>query len=183
MNDNVLQWYKEDYLGGFQLGGFNLIEEVNALNPQFVVDVGCAHNLFKGKIRNLIGFDRDPFPGADLQCSTVDMPLADNSIDVTLCLGSLIYGNREDWTRDLEHIVRWTKPGGRIIVRIRPFSDYVGHNEEIVKHIWQDQPRWSWEDFHNFTNVFGLEIEKPVQLDQHTTKPALEKVSWWWRKK
>lgn len=179
---DFLNWYKEDYLEGFQLGGFNLVAEVNSLNPNLVIDVGCAHNLFKGKIKNLIGIDRDPFPSADLHCSVLDLPLMDNSVDVTLCLGSLIYGTQDEWTANLSRIVKWTKPGGRIIVRIRPFIDYVGHNEEKIKHIWKDQPRWSWQLFYDYTKRFNLKIEKDVALDQHRTNPNLEKVTWWWQK-
>jgi hypothetical protein len=34
--------------------GMNLIDDVNALDADLVIDVGCGHNRFKGHIQNLI---------------------------------------------------------------------------------------------------------------------------------
>ena len=45
----------------YTYSGLNLIEDVNALDPDLVIDVGCGHNRFKGHIKNLIGFDPQPF--------------------------------------------------------------------------------------------------------------------------
>jgi len=42
----------------YKYSGENLIDEVNQLDPDLVIDVGCGHNRFKGRIKNLIGFDR-----------------------------------------------------------------------------------------------------------------------------
>jgi len=37
--------------------GWQLVEEVNRLNPQNVLDVGCGYHPFKGRIQNLVGID------------------------------------------------------------------------------------------------------------------------------
>jgi predicted nucleic acid-binding Zn-ribbon protein len=41
----------------WKYSGLKLVDEVNALNPRSVLDVGCGYNEFKGKIRNLTGID------------------------------------------------------------------------------------------------------------------------------
>ena len=41
----------------FKYSGLKVIEEVNALKPRAVLDIGCGYNEFKGKIPNLVGID------------------------------------------------------------------------------------------------------------------------------
>ncbi len=41
----------------YKYSGLSIIDEVNALTPDNVLDVGCGFNEFKGKIQNLTGID------------------------------------------------------------------------------------------------------------------------------
>src|SRR6056300_581168 len=41
----------------FKHSGLKVIDEVNALKPRAVLDIGCGYNEFKGKIPNLVGID------------------------------------------------------------------------------------------------------------------------------
>jgi len=36
----------------YKYSGLGIIDEINALNPSNVLDVGCGYNEFKGKIQN-----------------------------------------------------------------------------------------------------------------------------------
>jgi hypothetical protein len=73
--------------------GINLIEDVNALEPDLVIDVGCGHNRFKGHIKNLIGFDPQPFPMIDLQSDIEGINFRPECADVLLILGSIQFGS------------------------------------------------------------------------------------------
>ena len=55
----------------FKYSGLAIIDEVNAMNPDNVIDIGCGYNEFKGKIKNLIGID--PYNDrADIDVHTLD---------------------------------------------------------------------------------------------------------------
>ena len=41
----------------FKHSGDNLVNEINKLKPTLVIDAGCGLNFFKGKIKNLVGYD------------------------------------------------------------------------------------------------------------------------------
>jgi 2-polyprenyl-3-methyl-5-hydroxy-6-metoxy-1,4-benzoquinol methylase len=70
----------------WKYSGLKLIDEVNALNPRSVLDVGCGYNEFKGKIKNLTGID--PYNDrADYKISIMDFR-SNEKFDVILCLGS-----------------------------------------------------------------------------------------------
>jgi hypothetical protein len=43
--------------GDYEHTGWELAEEVNKLNPEKVLDVGCGYHPFKGRIQNIIGID------------------------------------------------------------------------------------------------------------------------------
>ena len=45
----------------FKYSGLAIIDEVNAMNPDNVIDIGCGYNEFKGKIQNLTGIDGKGF--------------------------------------------------------------------------------------------------------------------------
>ena len=61
INDACLRRYFTKYwqndMKKWKYSGLALIDEVNALKPRAVLDVGCGYNEFKGKIHNLIGID------------------------------------------------------------------------------------------------------------------------------
>jgi hypothetical protein len=106
-------------LPDFEHSGYALVDQVHAWQPRFVVDVGCGHNLFKGKIDNLIGIDLVN-PAADLVCDLLDAPIQPGSIDVVLALGCLNFGTQEHIEQQLRHLASWLTPTGRIVMRANP---------------------------------------------------------------
>ena len=71
---------------GFQYSGFSLVDEINALNPSIVLDSGCAYNLFKGKIKNLIGIDV-----VDYQTNDLTVNIRNTTFFVTIQLMSFLH--------------------------------------------------------------------------------------------
>jgi SAM-dependent methyltransferase len=128
--------YWQDSTDRFPLSGWTVLPRVNALNPRFVVDVGCGFNLFKGKIRNLIGIDLVN-TRADLVCDLHDAPFADGSIDVALALGSINFGDEDNIVSALRVVRRWLVPGsGRLFMRANPGEPIGDH---IAVFPWNPQ--------------------------------------------
>jgi len=84
----------------FKYSGLAIIDEVNAMNPDNVIDIGCGYNEFKGKIDNLIGID--PYNDrADIIVHTLDYK-PDVEYDVAICLGSVNFGSSDKILGELE---------------------------------------------------------------------------------
>jgi len=116
----------------FPLSGFALVDEINALAPRVVVDVGCGFNPFKGKIRNLVGIDLVN-DAADLVCDLQAAPFAQASVDVALALGSINFGTADDIVAALRTVQRWLRPCGCLYMRGNP-GEPIG--EGIVVFPW-----------------------------------------------
>lgn len=114
----ILELYFTKYWDGsksltYEKTGESLIEKVNALNPESVLDVGCGLNLFKGKIKNLVGLD--PYNSAadinqDLFHYCMSNP--DKQHDVIICLGSINFGPRDKILYEVDMLDKLTKSGG-----------------------------------------------------------------------
>ena len=56
----ILRFFSEIWkprTGDYEHTGWELAEEINKLNPERVLDVGCGYHPFKGRITNLVGID------------------------------------------------------------------------------------------------------------------------------
>ena len=163
-------------LNGFEYSGANLIDEVNLLCPSLVIDVGCGSNFFKGKIKNLIGFDKHPHDNLDYCCDVGDMIVEDNSVDVALALGSLQYKDRAATYKELATVVKWIKSGGYIVVRVRSLiseSDSVNSGRPY---------RWSKQWIDKMSEEFKLDVVKGPVLDRNKNITGLDRTVWWWKK-
>lgn len=163
-------------IDGFQYSGPNLIDEVNALSPSLVIDVGCGSNFFKGKIKNLIGFDKVYNENLDFNCNINDMVVEDSSVDVLLALGSLQYYDRSTAYNDLSTIVKWVKPKGYIVMRTNPLVSESVSVTSGMPYIWSKQ----WID--EMSTEFKLEIIKGPVADLDIKSRKL-KATWWWKKR
>jgi trans-aconitate methyltransferase len=159
---------------GFQYSGHNLVEEVNSFNPRLVVDVGCGANYFRGKIKNLIGFDIDYYPDAHCQSSIQDMKIHPESVDVALALGTFQYFVRERSFSDLSTVASWVRPGGYLVIRLKKF---VSEAESVASSYL-----WSQEWFEKASEDLGLKVVKGIWTDQNPLIPGLERIVWWWQK-
>ncbi len=123
----------------FKYSGLAIIDEVNAMNPDKVIDIGCGYNEFKGKIQNLIGID--PYNDrADVKASVLTYN-AEHQFDVAICLGSINFGSSDKIIAELSKAVSMVKPGGFLYFRVNPG----------VQH---DKPAAQWINFYDWDPVF-----------------------------
>lgn len=163
----------------YNVAGLNLIDEINQLDPDLVIDAGCAHNRFKGHIKNLIGFDRACFPFADLCMTIEDATFRPESADVVLALGSMHFGNKQLIEQQIANVVSWVKPGGFIVMR-------VNHRMHFENKFSDIRVCWTTEDLEYFTEKYKLCIYQSVVIenryDRTRTNLMAEKMVWWWQK-
>ena len=123
----------------FKYSGLAIIDEVNAMKPDNVIDIGCGYNEFKGKIDNLIGID--PYNDrADIIVHTLDYK-SDVEYDVAICLGSVNFGSSDKILGELENVVDMVKSGGFLYFRVNPG---IQHNRPAAK----------WINFYDWDPVF-----------------------------
>ena len=133
----------------WKYSGLKLVDEVNALNPRSVLDVGCGYNEFKGKIHNLTGID--PYNDrADYKISIMDFQ-PNQLFDVILCLGSINFGSRDKITAEIARIVLLLEDGGTMFFRANPG----------VSH---DRPESRWIDFFARNVPFIIELAERFNL-------------------
>ena len=123
----------------YKYSGLSIIDEVNSMNPDNVVDIGCGYNEFKGKIKNLIGID--PYNDrADISIHTLDYK-PDVEFDVAICLGSINFGSSDKILAELENVVNMVKSGGFLYFRVNP-------------GIQHDKPAAKWINFYDWDPIF-----------------------------
>ena len=123
----------------YKYSGLSIIDEVNSMNPDNVVDIGCGYNEFKGKINNLVGID--PYNDrADISIHTLDYK-PDVEFDVAICLGSINFGSSDKILAELENVVNMVKSGGFLYFRVNP-------------GIQHDKPAAKWINFYDWDPIF-----------------------------
>lgn len=139
--------HTEDY----SYTGWKLVEEINALKPKAVLDVGCGYNQFKDRIPNLVGID--PYNNcADYQVDILEFAAVAESFDVIMALGSINFNSIEDITLRMANCVKLLAPKGKMFFRVNPGIQH-------VKGPWVDVFPWSFEIAHDFARKFNLELE------------------------
>lgn len=105
--------------GEYDHSGWALVDEINALNPQSVLDVGCGYHPFKGRINNLVGID--PYnDAADYEVDILDYDVKPGTHDVIIALGSINFNSRDYVERRFAKCVELLAPGGRFYLRANP---------------------------------------------------------------
>ena len=137
----------------YKYSGLSIIDEVNALKPKNVLDLGCGYNEFKGKIDNLVGVD--PYNDkADIKSTILDFPGLGGAIrgsvfDVTICLGSINFGSVDKVYAELEHAVKLTKTNGLLYFRVNPGEQHTA-------------PEAKWIEFFEWSNEFIINSLGPL---------------------
>lgn len=129
--------------------GWNLID--NICDDEWVLDVGCGPNPFKGKIKNLIGID-PAYDEADYKV-TIEEFKTEQKFDVAFCLGSLNFGSHNKIISEISCVVNLLKPDARIYWRSNP-----GRKDHQHKECEQiDFFPWTFEHHKEFSKQFGFE--------------------------
>ena len=129
--------------------GWQLVDEVNKLDPNHVLDVGCGYHPFKGRIQNLIGID--PYNDhADYQVDILEYRVK-TLYDVIIALGSINFNSRDEIEARFGHCVDLLEIGGRFYLRANPgITHKTGPYVEIFP--------WSFEIVNEFAEKFNLKL-------------------------
>jgi hypothetical protein len=140
-------WHPRD---DYQYSGPSLADKIQP--NESVLDVGCGHNLFKGKIEKLIGID-PAFDQADKKC-TIEEYQSEVKFDVAFCLGSINFGNEDHIINQISCVVQLLQPKSRIYWRCNP--GHYDHDNNECKEI--DFYPWSREKHIKLSTSFGYRL-------------------------
>ena len=131
--------------------GWQLADEVNRLNPQSVLDVGCGYHPFKGRIQNIIGID--PYNNqADYQVDILDYKVRPQSHDVIIALGSINFNSRDEIEQRFAACVNLLEPDGKMFMRANPG---IPHKTGPYVDIFP----WTFEVVNEFAEKYGLHLD------------------------
>lgn len=139
--------------------GIDLANQIK--DDEYVLDVGCGRNLFKGIIKNLVGID-PAFDEADIKTTIEDFQ-TDDMFDVALCLGSVNFGDIVTIRTQIASILKYLKPQARIYWRCNPgFHDHGNTEcEQIEFFPWSKQWHVTLSTEYGFELVdFGTESNR-----------------------
>lgn len=145
-------------LDQYLYSGWNLVNKVT--ENEWILDVGCGPNPFKGKIKNLIGID-PAFEEADFKVSIEEFK-TDQKFDVAFCLGSINFGDRDKIITQIKLIVNLLNPTARIYWRCNP-GLFDHQNEDCKKILFYN---WSIQDHLELSKYFGFKcIETKIDTN------------------
>ena len=131
--------------------GWQLIEEINKLNPERVLDVGCGYHPFKDRIHNLIGID--PYNNcADYEVDILEYKVKPESYDAILALGSINFNSRDEIEERFAHCDNLLKPTGKFFLRANPG---IPHKTGPYVDIFP----WSFEVVNEFAEKYKLNLD------------------------
>jgi cyclopropane fatty-acyl-phospholipid synthase-like methyltransferase len=140
--------------------GWQLVDEINRLEPKSVLDVGCGYHPFKGRIQNIVGID--PYnDAADYEVDILDYKVKPESHDVIIALGSINFNSRDEIEERFAHCVNLLKAGGKFFLRANPgLSHKTGPYVDIFP--------WTFEIVNEFAERYNLKLEtfkkEPTEL-------------------
>jgi len=137
--------------GDYEHTGWSLVDEINELEPESVLDVGCGYHPFKGRVQNLVGID--PYNNcADYEVDILDYKVKPASHDVIIALGSINFNSRSDIEQRFSHCVDLLKSGGKFYLRANPgITHKTGPYVEIFP--------WTFEVVNEFAETYRLRLE------------------------
>ena len=150
----ILRFFSEIWkprTGDYEHTGWELADEINRLNPQKVLDVGCGYHPFKGRIQNLVGID--PYNNcADYEVDILEYRVKHESHDVIIALGSINFNSRDEIEARFSHCVDLLKTGGKFFLRANPgITHKTGPYVEIFP--------WTFEVVNEFAERYNLHLD------------------------
>ena len=149
----ILRFFSEIWkprTGDYEHTGWELADEINKLNPERVLDVGCGYHPFKGRIQNLIGID--PYNNcADYEVDILEYRVK-HQYDVIIALGSINFNSQDEIEQRFAHCVSLLKTGGKFYLRANPgITHKTGPYVEIFP--------WSFEIANEFAEKYNLHLD------------------------
>lgn len=150
----ILRFFSEIWkprTNDYEHTGWQLVDEINALNPKSVLDVGCGYHPFKGRIQNLVGID--PYNNcADYEVDILDYKVRPGSHDVIIALGSINFNSRDEIEQRFAHCVNLLATGGKFYLRANPGIPHkTGPYVEIFT--------WNFEVVNEFAEKYNLHLD------------------------
>ena len=136
--------------GDYEHTGWELADEINRLNPERVLDVGCGYHPFKGRIQNIVGID--PYNNcADYEVDILEYRVK-HQYDVIIALGSINYNSQDEIEQRFAHCVSLLKQGGKFFLRANPgITHKTGPYVEIFP--------WTFEVVNEFAERYNLQLD------------------------
>lgn len=134
----------------YQYSGWNIVEEINGIDPKAVLDVGCGYNQFKPRIKNLVGIDKYN-NSADYMVDILDYDVEPNSYDAVIVFGSINFGSYADVSARFKKVFDLTAPGGKIYVRANP-------GETHKTGPWIEIFPWNFKHAHSIAIDIGAKM-------------------------
>ena len=149
----ILRFFSEIWkprTGDYEHTGWELADEINALEPERVLDVGCGYHPFKGRIKNLVGID--PYNNcADYEVDILEYRVK-HQYDVIMALGSINFNSQDEIEARFGHCVNLLKQGGKFFLRANPgITHKTGPYVEIFP--------WTFEVVNDFAEKYNLQLE------------------------
>jgi SAM-dependent methyltransferase len=145
--------------GEYDHSGWALVEEINKLDPERVLDVGCGYHPFKGRINNIVGID--PYnDAADYEVDILEYRV-NHQYDVIMALGSINFNSQDEIEQRFAHCVNLLKPGGKFFLRANPG---IPHKAGPYVDIFL----WTFEIVSHFAEKYNLTLDtfkrEPTEL-------------------
>jgi hypothetical protein len=134
--------------GDYDYTGWQLVEEINKLNPRSVLDVGCGYHPFQGRINNLVGID----PYNNCADYMVDILEYTGSHDVVVALGSINFNSRDEIEARFKKCVDILDQGGKFYLRANPG---IPHKTGPYVDIFP----WTFEVVKEFAEKYNLNLD------------------------
>jgi len=134
----------------YQYTGWNIVDEINKLEPRKVLDVGCGYNQFKPRIQNLIGIDKYN-NSADYMVDILDFNVEPGSFDAIIVFGSINFGDWDNVRTRFRKVFELLAPRGRVYVRANPGNSHKNGQ-------WIDVFPWSFEHANNIAVDNAVEL-------------------------
>lgn len=134
----------------FTKTGFQLLDKIKP--DDWVLDVGCGYNPFKGKITNLVGID-PANDAADIK-TTIEAFNPTRQFNVAFCLGSINFGTASTIEAQIEKVSSCLTPNGKIFWRCNPGRRDHG-NAECESIDFYD---WSFSEHIRLADKFKFKI-------------------------
>ena len=114
-----------------------------------IVDAGCGGNQYQMHFPNLIAFDFVDYGNQHFVSSILDADIDQESQDGVLCLG-VLHECPDDYIQaNMEKMLSWIKPGGKLVMR--------GKTQRETTTDF-NQGYWSEEKIEKFSNKFNLSV-------------------------
>jgi hypothetical protein len=150
----ILRFFSEIWkprTGDYEHTGWELADEVNKLNPEKVLDVGCGYHPFKGRIQNIIGID--PYNNcADYEVDILEYKVKPKSHDVIIALGSINFNSKDEIETRFSHCINLLKNNGKFYLRANPG---IPHKTGPYVDIFP----WTFEVVNEFAEKYNLNLD------------------------